>query len=107
MGWVLLATRAVLAGIFAFAGAAKFLDPRGTKKAITDFGLPPWAAGPLWIAIPSVEVSAAVLLLPVRTVWMGAVAATSLLISFSIAIAVNIALGRRPECHCFGQVHSE
>jgi len=29
------------------------------------------------------------------------------LLSFSAAIAINIGLGRKPECHCFGQIHSE
>lgn len=107
MGWLLLTTRVVLAIVFVSAGLAKLFDPKGTKKAIIDFGVPPWAAGPLRIALPMAEITVAALLLPIRTVWVGAVGALALLIAFSAAIAVNIALGRRPQCHCFGQIHSE
>jgi hypothetical protein len=45
-------------------------------------------------------------LLPVATAWWGAVAALALLALFLAAIAFSFARGRRPDCHCFGQLHS-
>jgi hypothetical protein len=33
--------------------------------------------------------------------------ALSLLLTFVAGISINLALGRKPECHCFGQIHSE
>ena len=38
--------------------------------------------------------------------WWGAAGALALLALFVGAIAVNLLLGRRPDCHCFGQLHS-
>ncbi len=37
---------------------------------------------------------------------MGAAGALALLLIFIVAIAVNLAHNRRPECHCFGQIAS-
>ena len=45
MGWLLLATRIGLGIVFVTAGSAKLLDLKGSRKTITDFGLPPWSAG--------------------------------------------------------------
>jgi len=33
--------------------------------------------------------------------------AIALLLAFIIAISINLVLGRKPECNCFGQLHSE
>lgn len=107
MGWTLLATRVLLSAVFGAAGLSKLLDIKGSQKAITDFGMPPWTSAPLGIGLPVTEIAVALLLLFVKSAWMGAVVALALLLTFSTAIAINIWLGRRPECHCFGQVHSE
>src|SRR5205085_11239986 len=40
------------------------------------------------------------------TVWWGAVGALVLLLIFVAGIGYNLALGRTPDCHCFGQLHS-
>lgn len=107
MAWVSLAIRVALALVFGTAGIAKILDLQASSKAITDFGFPVWLAHPLGIGPPLIEVLTAVLLLLTRSARIGAIGALALLLAFSATIAVNIALGRRPECHCFGQVHSE
>ena len=55
--------------------------------------------------LPVAELTCAVLLLtadPGATV--GAVASALLLAAFTVAIAVNLLQGRRPDCHCFGQL---
>ena len=48
----------------------------------------------------------AVALVPVGFAWYGACAALALLSIFAIGIGVTLARGRRPDCRCFGQLHS-
>ena len=100
-------TRCVLSVVFLASGLAKLLDLKGSRKAITDFGLPAWSANPLGTGLPIAEIVIAFLLLTTSDVWMGAIAGLALALAFGTAIAINIALGRRPDCHCFGQVHSK
>jgi peroxiredoxin len=107
MDWTLLATRVALGIVFVTAGLAKLLDREGSKKTFQDFGLPLWAAQPLGFGLPAAEITVAFLLLPVRSAWIGALGALALLVMFSTVIALNLALGRRPACHCFGQIHTE
>ena len=107
MSWALLATRIALSAVFAIAGLAKLLDLKGSRKAITDFGLPSWSSKSLGFGLPLGEIVIALMIVPVRSALIGAIGALALLLVFCAAIAINMGLGRRPECHCFGQVHSE
>ena len=45
-------------------------------------------------------------MIPVASAWWGAAGVLALLVLFMAAIGVNLARGRRPNCHCFGQLHS-
>ncbi len=101
-----LFARLLLAAVFAVAGLGKLMDPKGSRQAMRDFGLPVWLANPVGIVLPVVELSVAVLLLDVSWAWSGGVGALALLMAFIAGIAVNIAKGRRPNCRCFGQIHS-
>jgi peroxiredoxin len=74
---------------------------------MTDFGAPEWLAAPLGYCLPFLEISVAGLLLPARTALWGALGSLALLVAFVASIAVNMARGKRPDCHCFGQLHSE
>jgi thiol-disulfide isomerase/thioredoxin len=103
---VVLIARLVLAGVFAVAGVAKLADRKGTRKAVVAFGAPERIAGALAIALPLVELAIAGLLLPASTAAVGALGALALLGIFSGAIAVSLARGNAPDCHCFGQLHS-
>jgi thiol-disulfide isomerase/thioredoxin len=103
---VALIVRLVLAGVFAVAGVAKLADRKGTRTAVVAFGAPTRIAGALAIAIPVAELAVAGLLLPASTAPVGALGALALLGLFSGAVAVSLARGRAPECHCFGQLHS-
>jgi thiol-disulfide isomerase/thioredoxin len=103
---VVLIARLVLAAVFAAAAAAKLADRRGTRKAVTDFGAPERTAGALAIGLPLAELMVAGLLLPARTAALGALGALLLLAIFSAALAWNLARGRSPDCHCFGQLRS-
>jgi peroxiredoxin/uncharacterized membrane protein YphA (DoxX/SURF4 family) len=107
MNEALLAIRIVLALVFFGAGLAKLFDLKGSQRAGKDFGLPQWVASPLGAALPVFEIAIAFLLIPTQLVWSGAIGALTLLLAFIVAIAINMALGRKPECHCFGQVHSK
>lgn len=107
MGLFLLAARLTLAGVFGLAGIAKLLDLQGVRKAITDFGAPKWLADPLGYGLPFFEILIAILLLPVPTAVWGALGALVLLVTFTVVITVNMAQGKRPDCHCFGQLHSK
>lgn len=107
METILLVSRLLLAAVFAVAGVAKLFDRTGSEKAAADFGAPASLAKPLSVALPVVEILAAVLLLPLATAWYGAVLSLALLAVFVAAIVYNLAQGKAPDCHCFGQIHSE
>lgn len=104
---VLLASRVILALVFGIAGIAKILDAPGSRRAIIGFGVPERIASPLAWLLTFAEVLIALALIPLKFAWFGAVAAALLLLVFAVGIAVNLARGQSPDCHCFGQLHSE
>jgi peroxiredoxin/uncharacterized membrane protein YphA (DoxX/SURF4 family) len=103
MDAALLIARLVLAGVFALAGVAKLSDLEGSRKAIIDFGLPAVLASPLALLLPLAELAVAAALIPASTAWWSAL---GLLMLFVVGISLNLARGRKPDCHCFGQLHS-
>ena len=106
MNVILLGARLLLALVFFVAGIAKLADRSGSRQAIIDFGLPPSLAPLLGVLLPLGELVVAAALIPISTAWWGAVGALSLLLLFVTGIASNLARGRKPHCHCFGQLHS-
>ena len=104
MGSLLLTARLLLAAVFLAAALAKLLDRRGARHALVDFGAPAALAPTLAVLLPLGELAAAAALLVVPWAWYGAVGALALLALFTAAIAVSLARGRTPDCHCFGQV---
>ena len=106
-GAFLVSARLVLASVFLVAGLTKLFDSRGSREAIVDFGPPRRLAGALGVLLPLTEIAVAVVLIPVGTAWYGALGALALLVLFIAGISYNLARGRTPECHCFGQLHSE
>jgi peroxiredoxin len=102
----LLLVRLVLAGVLGVAGLAKLADRAGSRQAVADFGVPGRLASPGAFLLPLVELLAAALLLPATTAGWGGLLALLLLAFFVAAIGVNLAKGRKPDCHCFGQLHS-
>ncbi|HZQ83637.1 MAG TPA: MauE/DoxX family redox-associated membrane protein [Acidimicrobiales bacterium] len=103
---MVLIARLLLAVVFAVAAVGKLMDREGTRRALVEFGVPASLAEPGALVLPFAElaVSAFCLVGPVA-VW-GAMGALVLLAFFSTGIAVSLAHGRRPDCHCFGQLHS-
>jgi peroxiredoxin/uncharacterized membrane protein YphA (DoxX/SURF4 family) len=98
--------RIVLATVFGVAGVAKLVDPAGSRKSVVDFGVPPVLAAPLGSLLPFLELTCAVSLLLGDWAWFGAIGALAILLVFMAGIAISLARGRRPDCHCFGQLHS-
>jgi peroxiredoxin/uncharacterized membrane protein YphA (DoxX/SURF4 family) len=106
MELTLLVARLFLAAVFLLAGAAKLSDRVGASKAVGDFGLPRRLAQPLGLLLSAAEILIAVALVAAPLAWYAACAALALLGIFILAIGVNLARGRKPDCHCFGQLHS-
>jgi len=106
MELTLLAARLLLAVVFLLAGVSKLRDRQGSSKAFRDFGLPPGLARPLSSLLGPAEIVIAVALFPLAFAWYAACAAFGLLSVFIVGIGVNLARGRKPDCHCFGQLHS-
>jgi thiol-disulfide isomerase/thioredoxin len=96
----------MLAATLGVAGVAKLADPEGSKRALSNFGLPRYFARPLGILLPVVELFLALSLIPTSTALWGAIGALALLLLFCAGIGVNLARGNKPDCHCFGQLHS-
>ncbi|TMD44130.1 MAG: redoxin domain-containing protein [Chloroflexi bacterium] len=106
MTLLLLCVRLLLALVFLVAGLAKLADLAGSQQALRDFGVPARLANPFGVLLPLAELAIAlVLLLPVSA-WWGALGALALLLLFVVGIGSNLAHGRQPDCHCFGQLHS-
>ena len=106
MNAVLLLVRIVLSLVFLIAGAAKLVHPARTRQALLEFGAPKPLTPILAWVLPLTELSVGAALVPARTAWWGAAGAFVLLILFLVAIWWNLARGRRPDCRCFGQLHS-
>jgi len=102
---LILVCRLVLAAVFVVSAVAKLRDRPGSRKAVEEFGVPAGLVTVTAAGLPLAELACAALLLsadPGATV--GAVASAALLATFTVAIAVNLLQGRRPDCHCFGQL---
>jgi uncharacterized membrane protein YphA (DoxX/SURF4 family) len=106
MDGTLLIARLLLAGVFAMAGVAKLIDPAGTRRGLTGFGVPDRFAGSLALALPAAELAVATALLPLASARAAALAALVLLLIFLTAIIGNLSQGRKPDCRCFGQLRA-
>jgi peroxiredoxin/uncharacterized membrane protein YphA (DoxX/SURF4 family) len=106
MSVVVLLARLVLVFVFLVAGLAKLADLKGSQQAMGDFGVPIRLATSLGTLLPLAELVVAVALLLPISAWWGSLGALILLLLFVAGIGYNLAQGRQPDCHCFGQLHS-
>ena len=106
MTLLLLFARLLLCAVFLVAGLAKLADLAGSRQAMRDFGVPNKLADFFGLLLPLTEIAVAVALVLPLTAWWGAVGALALLLIFVAGIGYNLAHGRTPDCHCFGQLHS-
>ena len=104
---VFLIGRLLLSGIFLIAGFTKWADRTGSAKSFVGFGLPEALAKAMAILLPPLEIAIGVCLIPAGLALYGNVAALCLLVVFILGIGVALARGRKPDCHCFGQLHSK
>jgi len=100
----LLAARLVLAAVFCASAVAKLLDREGTRATAGAFGVPGPLAGPVALVLPVAELLVAAALIPASSAALAGWAALALLGVFSVAVAISLARGQRPDCHCFGQL---
>jgi thiol-disulfide isomerase/thioredoxin len=106
MTTLVLLSRTLLAIMFAVSGVAKLITRARTRESLVEFGVPPSLAGASSALLILSELAVAALLLPLSSVWYGGIGALALLSVFSAAIAVNLLRHRKPNCNCFGQLHS-
>jgi peroxiredoxin/uncharacterized membrane protein YphA (DoxX/SURF4 family) len=99
--------RVTLAAVFGLAGFAKLADRLTAARSLVDFGVPASVANPAAVLLAAVELTCAIALLPATSAWFGAVGVMAMLVLFITVIAASLARGRRPACHCFGQLHSK
>jgi len=99
VAWV---ARIALALLFAHAAAHKLRDLAAFRAALAGYRLAPEPAlGALALALPVAELAAALALLAAPR--LGSVLALALLATYTLAIAANLARGRRDiDCGCFG-----
>jgi thiol-disulfide isomerase/thioredoxin len=99
--------RILLAAMWIVSSVAKLRDREGFRDGLRGFGLPARSLSPLGHLIPVAELLLAVLLL-VAAPWgqIGAVGSVLLLVLFTSTILINLRIGRRPTCHCFGSLGS-
>jgi putative oxidoreductase len=93
----------VIAGIFAYAGVVKVLDPIGFARDIDNYKLLPWSAAVgLGFFLPWLEIFAALALI-IRWLYGGAVLIlTALTMVFIAASVIAKARGLDISCGCFG-----
>ncbi|MFL5906595.1 MAG: MauE/DoxX family redox-associated membrane protein [Solirubrobacterales bacterium] len=102
----IIGVQLLLAGLFAFAGVAKLFDLKGSRQAMSDFGVPERMAPAAAVVIPLLEIGTAVALVLAPSARWGGVAALTLLLVFCAGIANAMAHGKDVDCGCFGRVYS-
>ncbi|MBL8094202.1 MAG: hypothetical protein JNL73_08525, partial [Anaerolineales bacterium] len=107
MDIVLLSVRLGLAIVFVIAGVAKLADRTGSRHSLQAFGMPERLIPAAALALPVLEITFAPGLLPASTAWLASIGMVALLAGFVAGIAYHLARGRRPDCHCFGQLYSK
>src|SRR6266850_314380 len=106
MTLLLMLARLLLSAVFLVACLAKLADLTGSRQAMRGFGVPGKLADAFGLLLPLAEIAIAIALIVPLTAWWAAIAALSLLLIFVAGIGYNLAKGRTPDCHCFGQLHS-
>ena len=107
MNTLLVVARLGLAAVFVVAAVAKLADMKGSRAALEGFNVPAPFVPTAAVALPCAEVASAVLLVIGPTAQIGAALAVLLLVLFVAGIAAALRRGARPDCHCFGQLHSK
>lgn len=100
-----LVCRILLAIVLAGSAIGKLQDLDDSRQMMVDFGLPYRLARPAGTVLPGVELAVALALVVGPLSLWGAWAALGLMGTFTLAVGLNMAVGRRPDCRCFGSLH--
>ena len=99
-----LACSLLLGSTFLVAALPKLAHHRGFTLTVLEYRiLPNPIARAYAAAVPLCELFAAILLLSGTAVRSASVGLGFLLLSFLVAVGVNVTRGRKLDCHCFGQ----
>ncbi len=102
-GWLVLAGRLLLGGVWIVAGVLKVTDPDASVRAVRAYRLLPETAAQLVGAgLPAVEIVLGVLLVAGLGVRVAGVASALLMAAFVVGIASAWARGLQIDCGCFG-----
>jgi len=107
MGAGILGLRLALAVVFAVSGGAKAANRAGTRQAAADLGVPGRLTGVAAAVLPVIELAVALLLVPASTARPAAAVGAVALVAFTGLVVLNLARGRRPDCHCFGALSTK
>jgi uncharacterized membrane protein YphA (DoxX/SURF4 family) len=100
-----LAFRFALGTMFSLSALAKVPDLEGFHALVRDYRLVPRRVSrTVALSIPSIEALLGICLLLGIAVQVAAAMAALLLVAFTVALAVNLARGRRVGCGCFGTI---
>jgi uncharacterized membrane protein YphA (DoxX/SURF4 family) len=103
MGWIGLAARLVVGGVWIVAGLLKLPDLQSSVRAVRAYQLLPEAIVPaVGYALPIVEVAVGILLVVGLLVRASAVVSAVLFLAFIIGISSAWARGLQIDCGCFG-----
>ena len=94
-----------LSGTFLLSGVAKVRDPLPAAQSMRELGIAPASSGAAKL-LGGLELGVGVALLLPPTTVLARLTAVALLVVFTIAILIALVSGRRPACHCFGQLSS-
>lgn len=103
----LLVLRLALTVVFGVAAFGKLIDREGSERALSDFGVPKAFVPAFAYLLPTAELAIAVSLLFIEVSWFAAIGAALLFAIFTGGMIYQYAKGNAPDCHCFGQIHSE
>jgi uncharacterized membrane protein YphA (DoxX/SURF4 family) len=98
--------KALLVLVFAAAGVGKLTDREGSVDEVKAFGVPAALAPFVARILPFAEMAVAVAIVVPATSRWGTLAGLGLLLAYTVAIALNMLLGRKPDCKCFGAIYA-
>ena len=92
-----------LGALFIYSAVPKLTNLAATIQAVGDYNVLPSFLVPIYgTVLPFAELAVGISLLVGLFSRLAAVGGVALLVSFLIAIAINLFRGDRPECGCFG-----
>lgn len=102
-GFLCLAFRLVLGGMFLYAGLTKIAGPADFAQAIANYRiLPEWSVNAAAIVLPWVEVFAGTSLILGLLIQGGSLLIAGLLLAFACALGFDLWRGLDISCGCFG-----